>query len=144
MNNSVKKIRTWWPNRAVTYVVPALFVYYAVANALDGDLRSATTNILLAICVLIFCEHLLFGYKIDLDEHYLTYRRGLFGAPQRMIARTQVKSVQFAPLIGTSDVRSKRLVVELEDASLHVLSLASFRPQDVKAIVDWMPSARSA
>lgn len=142
MSKHTKTIRTWWLNRAVSYLIPALFLYYAAATAFRGDFSSAAVNFLIAASIFMFAEHFWFSYKVDLSQAELIYREGLFASAPIVIERERIKSAYFLQLSGLSKVKSKRLLIEAEDLGTQILSLASFKPKDVKAIVDWIPSGK--
>lgn len=133
------KIRVWWLNRALLYWIPAIFIYYSIATALRQDVGSAMTNATIAALIVLFFEHFLFSYKIDLTATTLLYSEGLLFRKKSAIEHNDIESASFLQTPILAKLQSARLALTIRGGDYFVVSLAAFRPADIAKIIDWLP-----
>lgn len=133
------KIRVWWLNRAVVYLIPLIFVFLLIVEIARHEYGGIFKGVFIITLILIFFEHVALSFKVDLFPGQLNYAQGLFPFKKQMsIDINSIASVSFLPL-PIFGMQSARLAVSTHGGDIFVLSLAAFRPQDIKKILNWLP-----
>lgn len=136
------KIRVWWLNRVFLYWIPVIFVYDLLSTLARHGISAAVTNIVIAMLITIFFEQYLFGYKIDLSETTIKYTEGFLSRKNISIEREDVASAYFLETPILIKMKSIRLAITTHEDKRYVVSLAAFKPSDIKRLVDWLPAKK--
>jgi hypothetical protein len=134
------RIKSWWFNRVLLYWIPVIFVYDLIPTMSRYGIGPALTNLVIAALIVVFFEHFLFSYEVKLTASNLEYSEGLLARKNVVIRRDDIRAASFLMTPVFTKVQSARLVVTTRDGADFVLSLASFRPSDVRKIIGWLPA----
>lgn len=125
-------------NRALSYWVPAIFVFDLPDTISRFGFSQALENVLIAAAIIVFMEHVLFSYRIDLSDESLQYSQGLLRKTIEL-EKENIVCGRFLKLSPLVNLMSARLLLSMKDGRSHILSLASFRSSDIAEIIRWLP-----
>lgn len=143
MKDKTEIIQTWWVNRASIYWVPLLIISLGVNNILKNvHLTDAYELIAFGFVIILAFEYRIFGFRIVLSETLLIYRdRGFPWRREIVLSRENILRTRDVYFDKGKKFRSAHVavfVLEGNSETVKYITVASFRPRDIKRIVEWL------